>query len=204
MLATAAAIIGWTAPTLFIETEAAAQASADGEIQVESALIQSIIDDLNKQAAASKADAELSEIYSAADEEHIIDITEIYVNPNDITDAAGVMDLTNLNSLMLFAQIYEMIYNGTQYDGKTVRIQGIYNEFDYSTEYGDYDQIDKFVVIPDALACCETGMLLKWETEPQEMPNIGDVIEIVGTYNHGIDGYWVYYHIDVDSMTVIN
>ncbi len=158
MLATAA-IIGWTAPTLFIEIEAAAA----------SVLIQSIIDDLNKQAAASKADAELSAIYNAADEEHIIDITEIYVNPNEITDAN------------------EMIYN----------------EFDYITEYGDYDQIDKFVVIPDALACCETGMLLKWETEPQDMPKVGDAIEIVGTYNHGIDGYWVYYHIGVKSMTVI-
>ncbi|ONI39758.1 hypothetical protein AN639_05720 [Candidatus Epulonipiscium fishelsonii] len=111
----------------------------------------------------------------------------------------GILDLTKLNATMLYAQVYDMVYNIENYRGKKIKIQGFYKEYIIPMQ-----DISRVLMIPDATACCESGMLLKWnENMPEVFPNEDDHIEIIGTYNNYMEDDLIYYYIDVESMNII-
>lgn len=63
------------------------------------------------------------------------------------------VDLTQLNANMVFAQVYDMVYNSENYMGKKIRIKG---PFAY---YQETDGREFFaVVITDAPGCCSQGI----------------------------------------------
>ncbi|OON92440.1 MAG: hypothetical protein ATN32_09695 [Candidatus Epulonipiscium fishelsonii] len=95
--------------------------------------------------------------------------------------------------------MYDMVYNIEKYRGQKIKIQGFYQEFVIPMQ-----GISRVLMIPDATACCESGMLLKWNTNmPETFPIQNQKIEIVGTYNNHIEDDLIYYYIDVESMTII-
>ena len=103
----------------------------------------------------------------------------------DVPDAANGeydVDLTTLDSNMVYAQVYDMVFGETDYNGKLVRAKG---NFDY---YQDPQTQKEYfaVLISDATACCAQGIEFVLEgdhTYPEDYPEQGSEIVIHGTFN---------------------
>ena len=63
-------------------------------------------------------------------------------------------DLTEMNSDIVYATVYQMMVEPEQYEGKTIRIDGIY----YISKDEATGNTYHFCVIKDALACCAQGL----------------------------------------------
>lgn len=92
------------------------------------------------------------------------------------------VDLTTLDSNMVYAQVYDMVFGETDYNGKLVRAKGT---FDY---YQDPETQKEYfaVLISDATACCAQGIefVLSGEYKyPDDYPELGSEIVIHGTFN---------------------
>lgn len=115
--------------------------------------------------------------------------------PVETTAGAEVdVDLTQLSSTMVYAEVYNMLYVPEDYMGKTIRIAGIYRE----SYYDETDTYYHFVVIPDAQACCEEG--LEFILEGGEYPSDGDIITVEGTYGTYDEGGLSYYYISATEL----
>lgn len=91
------------------------------------------------------------------------------------------VDLTTLSPNMVYAQVYDMIYNGEKYNGMSVKAEG---PFAY---YKEKDGRELFaVVIMDATACCAQGIEFVLDGDykyPEDYPEIGTEITITGKFN---------------------
>ncbi len=90
------------------------------------------------------------------------------------------IDLTQLSSTMVYAQVFNMLCDPERYVGKTVRMQGqSYSEYYEITEKSYYS-----VIIQDATACCFQG--LEYELAAGEYPPDDEEVTVTGvfeTYN---------------------
>ena len=102
------------------------------------------------------------------------------------------VDLTLLSSTMVYSEVYNMMCYPENYIGKSVKMNGSYTSF--------YDEAtDKHYcacIIMDATACCAQGIEFELADDhlvyPQDYPNEGDPICVVGTfetYNEGENRY---------------
>lgn len=123
--------------------------------------------------------------------------------PANQTPAEGVdVDLTILSSTMVYGEVYNMMTNPQDYEGKVIRLRGQYSSY-YSDPPGEYLH---FAVITDALACCVQGMEFLWTGEhsyPQDYPAEQTEIEITGVFERFEDQGSVYYRIVTDSLEVL-
>lgn len=91
-------------------------------------------------------------------------------------------DLTQMNSDMVYAMVYQMMVTPEQYVGKTFRMDGIF----YSSYYDTTNQYYFYCVIQDALACCAQGIEFVWDdgshTYPDEYPEEAEEIIVEGTF----------------------
>ena len=94
-------------------------------------------------------------------------------------------DLTEMDSDMIYATVYQMMASPKEYEGKMFRIEGNF--------YAAYDKASKkhyfYCVIQDATACCAQGIEFVWgdgsHVYPSEYPkeNAKIVVEgVFGTY----------------------
>lgn len=112
----------------------------------------------------------------------------------DVPDAANGeydVDLTTLDSNMVYAQVYDLIYGEKDYTGQMIRAKGV---FDY---YFDPQTNQEYfmVLISDATACCAQGIefVLDGEhTYPDDYPELGAEIVIHGVFNTYEDAYGSY------------
>lgn len=112
----------------------------------------------------------------------------------DVPDASGGeydVDLTQLDSNMVYAQVYDMVLGETDYNGKTVRAKGT---FDY---YLDPQTNQEYfaVIISDAAACCAQGIefvLAGDHKYPDDYPERGAEIIVHGVFNTYEDDYGSY------------
>ncbi len=106
-------------------------------------------------------------------------------------DASVDVDLTVLNSNMVYAEVYNMMTQPQEYLGKSIKMRGAYNVFqDEST-----GQIYYTCIIQDATACCAQGI----EFIPEDMDAFkaaeyasGDEIMLEGEFNVYPDGQYMY------------
>ena len=74
-------------------------------------------------------------------------------------EAAVDVDLSVMDSDMIYATVYQMMSDPEQYVGKTFRIEGKF--------YVTYDEMTKnqyyYCVIKDATECCAQGLEFVWE-----------------------------------------
>ena len=101
------------------------------------------------------------------------------------------LDLTGFDSNMVYATVYDMMFNGDQYLGQVIKVRGI---FGY---YKDEDTGDEFfgVVISDATACCSQGIefVLDGEyTYPDDYPKLGTDITVTGVFDYYTEGHGIY------------
>ena len=105
------------------------------------------------------------------------------------TNTADV-DLTVLNSTMVYSQVYDIVSNPDRYLGKTIKMKGNVGVYhDTATDKYYYA-----CIIPDATACCQQGIefLLKGDPANDMYPATGTEITIEGTFETYQEGDQTY------------
>ncbi len=112
---------------------------------------------------------------------------ETVIDDTDRTD----VDLTALSSTMVFSEVYNMMAAPEDYIGRTVKMAGSYACYhDEMTDNYYYA-----CVISDATACCSQGIefvLTDDYVYPDDYPEEGDEICVVGTFGTYLDGDYLY------------
>lgn len=108
------------------------------------------------------------------------------------------VDLTVLSSTMVYAEVYNMLYNDPEsYLGKTVRARGEFSIYQLVVDgVLQPDPVAYACIIADAAACCAEGMefVLKDNLAyPDDYPEPGAEITVVGEFQayeeNGMTGY---------------
>ena len=102
------------------------------------------------------------------------------------------VDLTTMNSNMIYANVYDMLQNPDAYVGKTIKMNGIYVNF--SSEDGSV--LYPACLVKDATACCSQG--IEFVLADGVYPEEGTEMVVIGTFNTYIDeldGYQ-YFHLE--------
>lgn len=106
--------------------------------------------------------------------------------PGEDTGESAFVDLTALSSTMVYAEVFAMMSSPEDYVGKTVKMQGIFSKGQLYAAGSLNDGGTVFAcVIQDATACCAQGIpfeLAGDHTYPQDYPELGDTITVVGTF----------------------
>ena len=106
--------------------------------------------------------------------------------PTADTAESTFVDLTALSSTMVYGEVFAMMSSPEDYVGKTVKMQGIFSKGQLYAAGSLNDGGTVFAcVIQDATACCAQGIpfeLAGDHTYPQDYPELGDTITVVGTF----------------------
>ncbi len=127
--------------------------------------------------------------------------TNIYASNSGNTASKKIdIDLTKASKTIIYATVFNMVVEPDDFIGKTVRVSGNFRVFE--DDYSD----DRYyaIIIPDATACCETGIEFIWEGEhnyPEDYPAVEQKITITGKYNvmEFEDGV-SYFYLDVSDI----
>lgn len=131
------------------------------------------------------------------------DMSDILSSSHDGID----IDLTTMNSDMVYSTVYQMMANTPEFEGKVVRMEGSY--------YASYDEGTKqtyfFVIIKDATACCQQGLEFVWgdgsHVYPDEYPSDGSEVIVTGTfesYKDNPDDVYNYVHLNNSTLEVVS
>ena len=109
-------------------------------------------------------------------------MTENVQGSVNVPEAAVDVDLSVMDSDMIYATVYQMMSDPEQYVGKTFRIEGKF--------YVTYDEMTKnqyyYCVIKDATECCAQGLEFVWgdgsHIYPDEYPTDGTEVIVDGTF----------------------
>ena len=104
---------------------------------------------------------------------------------SDISALKCDVDLTVMNSTMVYAEVSNMMNNPEDYIGKTVKMKGSFSI--YQTEERNYYAC----LIADATACCSQGIefvLKEQKKYPEEYPELGAEITVVGKFETYFEG----------------
>ena len=89
------------------------------------------------------------------------------------------LDLSGMSGTVVYAQVYNMLYDPDAYLGKIIRMAGYYNYYDDQAHGVVYHAC----IVPDATACCAQGIEFVRAGEhiwPDEYPEIGTDIIVTG------------------------
>ncbi|MBR2674218.1 MAG: hypothetical protein IKE52_02010 [Mogibacterium sp.] len=102
------------------------------------------------------------------------------------------VDLTELSSTMVYGEVYNMMTEPKQYLGKKIRMQGDFYVFHDEAD----DEYYFACIIEDATACCAQGIEFQMGGEykfPDDFPEEGEEICVVGTFDYNGDENGSYY-----------
>ena len=115
------------------------------------------------------------------------------------TDTVNIdVDLTELNSMIIYAQLFNMVMNASDYLGKTVKMRGTYSASPSAQE----NQYSHFIVIDDETECCSQGLEFTWNGE-HNYPEEKAIIEIVGVFSSNTINNRAYYYLAVDELDIV-
>ena len=158
---------------------------------------------INLFACSSKNKEEIVEeekTYYTQDEINIIyDKDGNFDNEEEVKEDEIDIDLTFMSSTAKFAEVYNMLVSPEEYDGKTIKISGLFSigqDFNGNQIFG--------CIVPDATACCANGIQFIWAGEhlyPDDYPKQGDMITVQGIFGYEkTDDYVNIYLDDADLM----
>ena len=107
------------------------------------------------------------------------------------------LDLSCLSGTVVYAQVYNMVYEYESWLGKVIRMAGYYSAYE-DTQRG---VVYHACVIPDATACCAQGIEFVWAGEhawPDDYPEDGTDIVVTGRLETYDEDGTLYLHL-VDS-----
>lgn len=123
-------------------------------------------------------------------------------NQNVLSNTEGIdIDLTLLSSIMVYSEVYNMVYTPDDYIGKTIKVSGTYS----ASYYDETDMYYHFVIVDDATECCQSGLEFVWNGNhvyPSDYPNEGDTIEIIGVYGSYDELGYTYFYLSVDDINI--
>ena len=112
------------------------------------------------------------------------------------------IDLTVLSSTMVYAEVYRLMTEPEKYEGKIIKMNGLYYANSYEPTVYSYH----FIVIPDATSCCAQGLEFIWLGEhsyPDDYPEDGTEIEITGKFDGYDDDGNTFYRISTNAIKVL-
>lgn len=137
-------------------------------------------------ACGEKSGGETAFPTTASEEPKPLQTLPLETAPSKDTAESTLVDLTALSSTMVYAEVFAMMSSPEDYVGKTVKMQGIFSKGQLYAAGSLNDGGTVFAcVIQDATACCAQGIpfeLAGDRTYPQDYPELGDTITVVGTF----------------------
>lgn len=137
-------------------------------------------------ACGEKSGGETAFPTTASEEPKPLQTLPLETAPSKDTAESTLVDLTALSSTMVYAEVFAMMSSPEDYVGKTVKMQGIFSKGQLYAAGSLNDGGTVFAcVIQDATACCAQGIpfeLAGDHTYPQDYPELGDAITVVGTF----------------------
>lgn len=137
--------------------------------------------------------------YSKLDSDDSLEPIKSYAEMYGI-DAANDgfdVDLTILDASMTYAQVFDMMYNPSLYEGKKVRAVG---NFAHTEENGkDYFA----VIIKDATACCAQGLEFDLQGDysyPEDFPEEEAELVVWGDFTSYEEGGYTYIELENAKM----
>ena len=114
-------------------------------------------------------------------------------------DTSVDIDLTAMNSTMIYSVIYDMMINPDNYYGKSLIVDGYFDTMEDPSLGARY----YFVVVPDATACCVQGLefMLDKATFPDDYPEVTTDIRVKGVMDCYMEQGQKYTYIKADSLT---
>ena len=116
-------------------------------------------------------------------------------------DYSAEVDLTNLNSNMVYSTVYSMVNSPGEYKGKTVKAQGTFDVFTDPKS----GKLFYACVIADATACCSQGLEFVWKGDhsyPDDYPKVGEPITVGGVFGTYEDNGQTYCRLSDAELAV--
>ncbi len=121
--------------------------------------------------------------YAADNPDNIVitdedELAALISNPEEGID----VDLTQLNSVMVYSQVYNIMYYPEEYIGKVIRMTGTYSSY-YDESTG---RLYNACIIRDATACCAQGIefiLTDDYRYPEDYPEEGEEVTVTGRFD---------------------
>lgn len=153
----------------------------------------------NEKAGTSSSEASVSD--SSADGQTTAASDPIDIAGIDVSNGNIDVDLTGLESNIVYAQVFDMVNNPDNYTDKTVKAHGT---FAHTTdESGEKDYFAVFIA--DASACCQQGIEFVWAGDhkyPDDYPEEGKEITVVGKFGTYTEGEYQYCVLTDAQMTI--
>ena len=147
--------------------------------------------------AASVQEAEVAEEQVEDEPEVEVEDTESLENElllEDETieaDTSVDLDLTVLSSTMVYSEVFNMMMAPEEYEGKTIKMDGICNVYQDPETGKTYYAC----IVQDATQCCSQGLefvLDESQYEASDYPENGDEIVISGDFSTYTEGEYQY------------
>lgn len=106
------------------------------------------------------------------------------------------LDLTALSSTMVYSEVFNMMMAPEEYEGKTIKMDGVCNVYQDSETGKTYYAC----IVQDATQCCSQGLefvLDESQYEASDYPENGDEIVISGDFSTYTEG-------DYQYITILN
>ncbi|MBR6003781.1 MAG: hypothetical protein IK068_03560 [Lachnospiraceae bacterium] len=110
------------------------------------------------------------------------------------------IDLTVLSSVLVYTEVYNMVYYPENYEGKIIKAKGPFDVYVASEEEKALYGTDCYfyVVVQDATACCQQGLEFVLKEDPgfpDGYPSVGTEVTVCGRYETYQEGDTTYAHL---------
>ncbi|MBP0966191.1 MAG: hypothetical protein J5722_01020 [Oscillospiraceae bacterium] len=122
--------------------------------------------------------------------------------PESLSNVEYDVDLTQMNSNMIYAQVYDMLENTEKYAGQMIRVQGTFNYYQDPESKREYFA----ALVSDATACCAQGIEFVRKDGahyPEDYPEQGTPIEISGKFSTYTEDNQVFVELQDATMIVL-
>lgn len=111
------------------------------------------------------------------------------------------LDLSQMNTTMVYSQLADMMENPDSYVGKTIKIAG---QFTLS-ENTETKQKYYNVTVIDATNCCRQGLEFIWEDHkyPDDYPAVNSNIEVTGVFETYDENGLTYCHLISNDVKIV-
>ncbi len=146
----------------------------EAEVVIESEEVQ--MDDQEEEVEIEGAEAEFIEISESLSNEAAVEIQPEPLIEEVVPEERKIdVDLTKLSSIMVYAEVFNIVMNPEEYDGKTIKMTGpcfIYENPDTGEQF-------YATIIQDATACCAQGLEF-YLMDGIAYPEVDEIITVVG------------------------
>lgn len=183
-------------------------AKETGSVQDSSEAVTGETDDVTTEAVNAATTEDASDTGVAPEAKVVLnDGSESAEETKGPADPNVDIDISVMNSDMVYATVYQLMADAESYFGKKIKVEGIYNAA-YDEEMKQYYH---YVVITDATACCQQGLEFQLDdgsrVYPDDYPELGSEVMIIGTFeeykDHPEDEY-SYVRLGNASLEVVD